>query len=575
MESQIDLKILVMDVYKLIRQAPEKPGVYLFKKGKKYLYIGKAKNLKKRLQQHLKLAEKDLKERAIVFGSDRVEWIITKNEFEALVLEIDLIQHHKPKYNILHKFGGGYPMLLLTEDKFPTIKVVRGTEHKGEMFGPFLQSRKAYKVKKLVHKLFKLRTCDPLPKRNEPCMDYHLGLCCAPCCGFVSEEEYKLYVDSARAMLTGNVKEILPKLYEKIDEFSRELMFEKCAQIRDQIIALENIAKGQNVSALSVKEADLIYMEGYTVLLFLIRSGKLVEKEIFSFDSEDDAEEFILGYYYGNYIPEKIFTNLKLSEEVKKWITERSKGRTQILNTIPDELFQIVKENLKDNVDLKALEREFKEKLNIPLPKIIEGFDISHFAGEDIVGSCVVWKEGRMDKKSYRRYRIKTVRGIDDYASIEEVLTRRAKRIKKGEIEKPDIWLIDGGKGHLNVGVKVRHLFGLDIKVFSLAKEEEILYTEDGKEIRLKDNPTLYRVFGLIRDEAHRFAITYNRKLREKRFMEDILDRIKGVGEVRKKLIYRNFDTLYDFINAEDDELEKLGISPSLKQEVKKYLEDL
>ncbi|WP_459776009.1 excinuclease ABC subunit UvrC [Aquifex pyrophilus] len=558
----------------IIKQAPEKPGVYLFKKGKKYLYIGKAKNLKKRLHQHLKLAERDPKERAIVFGSERVEWIVTKNEFEALVLEIDLIQHHKPKYNVLHKFGGGYPMLLLTKDRFPTIKVVRGTEHEGELFGPFLQSKKAYKIKKLVHNLFKLRTCDPLPKRNEPCMDYHLGLCCAPCCGFVSEEEYKLYVESARAMLTGEVREILPKLYEKIEEFSRELMFEKCAQIRDQIIALENIARGQNVSALPVKEADLIYGEGFMVLLFLIRSGKLVGKEIFTFDSEGEVEEFILGYYYGNYVPEKIFTNLNLSDEVKKWIRERGKGRTEILKEIPEELLEIVKENLKESVDLKALEKEFKEKLNIPLPRIIEGFDISHFAGEDVVGSCVVWREGRMDKKSYRRYRIRTVSGIDDYASLEEVLTRRAKRIKKGEVEKPDIWLIDGGKGQLNVGLKVKKLFGLEIKVFSLAKEEEILYTEDGREIRLKENPTLYRVFGLIRDEAHRFAITYNRKLREKRFMEDVLDRIK-VGEAKKKLIYRNFDTLYDFINADEKELRKLGISPSLKQEVKKYLEGL
>ena len=562
----------MMSVEDIIRFAPEKPGVYLFKRGKKVVYVGKAKNLRKRLQQHLKLAEEERKERAIVFGSDSLEWIITRNEYEALVLEIDLIQQHKPKYNVLHKFGSGYPLLLLTKDEYPTFKVVRGTEHEGELFGPFLQVRKAYKVKKLIHNLFKLRTCDPMPKRSEPCMDYHLGLCSAPCCGYISKEEYALAVQSARAMLTGEVSEILPRLYRKIEEFSKELLFEKCAQIRDQIIALENIAKGQGVSTLPFKEADLFYKEGLRVGLFLIRAYRLVNKEIYDFESEEEVEEFLLGYYYSNYIPQVIILNFELSKETEEWIKRRAKHTVEFLRKIPIELEEIAKENISEGLSTKLLEREFREKLNVSLPKIIEGFDISHFFGEDIVGSCVVWKEGRMSKKDYRRYRIKTISQIDDYAALEEVLTRRGKRILKGEVEKPDIWLIDGGKGQLNVGIRVKNLLGLEIKVMSLAKEEEILYTEDGKAIPLKENPVLYRVFGLIRDEAHRFALTYNRKLREKRFLEDILSKVKGIGEEKRKIIYRNFDTLYDFIEAEDEKLKKLGINPQLKQEVKKYL---
>jgi len=562
-----------MKISELIKNAPEKPGVYLFKKGKRYLYIGKAKNLKKRLLQHLKLSETDQKEKAILHNSDKLEWIITRNEYEALILEIDLIQQHKPKYNVLHKFGGGYPMLLLTKDKFPTLKVVRGTYHEGELFGPFLQSKRAYKVKKLIHNLFKLRTCDPMPERKEPCMDYHLGLCSAPCVGFVSEEEYKLSVESAKAMLTGEVSEILPKLYEKIEEFSRELMFEKCAQIRDQIIALENIAKGQAVSKLPFKEADLFYREGLSVGLFLIRSSKLVSREIYNLEKEEEIEEFLLGYYYSNYIPSVILTNFEIPEEIKNWLARRAKKVLRISNELPRELEEIVKENLASSLDLKVLEKEFNQKLGLSLPRVIEGFDVSHFYGEDIVGSCVVWKEGRMDKKNYRRYRLKTVHGVDDYASLEEILTRRAKRIVKSDVEKPDIWLIDGGKGQLNIGVKVKELFGLNLKVFSLAKEEEILYTEDGREIKLKENPILYRVFGLIRDEAHRFALKYNRKLREKKFLEDILTKIKGIGQQKKKIIYRNFETLYDLLNAKDEELRRLGINPSLKQEVRKYLE--
>jgi len=552
-----------------IEKAPEKPGVYIFRRGKTCLYVGKAKNLRKRLLQHLKASREDPKERAIVEGATELEWIVTRNEYEALVLEIDLIQHYRPRYNVLHKFGGGYPLLLLTRDEYPTLKVVRGTDHEGELFGPFLQAKKAYKVKKLIHSLFKLRTCDPMPRRSEPCMDYHLGLCSGPCCGLVSREEYRLAVESARALLTGEVSEVLPKLYEKIEEFSREMLFEKCAQIRDQILALENLARGQSVANLPFKNADLFYREGTVLLLLLIRGGKLVAKETYELEREEEAEEFLLGYYYSSPAPERVFLNFSVSEALEEWLKKR--GVLHIEREVPRELMGLVEENLS-LPDLRAVERSFREVLNTEMPRIIEGFDISHFFGEDVVGSCVVWKRGRMSKKDYRRYRIRTVRGIDDYAALEEVLSRRARRIIKGEVEKPDAWLVDGGKGQLSVAKRVKERFGLEIRLYALAKEEEILYTEEGKEVRLKEHPTLYRVFGLIRDEAHRFALLYNRKLRERRFLEDVLSRVRGIGETKRRIIYRNFETLYDFVEAPDEELRKLGIDPSLKQAVKKYL---
>ncbi len=558
-----------MGLQERIEKAPEKPGVYIFRRGKTCLYVGKAKNLKKRLLQHLKASREDPKERAIVEGATELEWIVTRNEYEALVLEIDLIQHYRPRYNVLHKFGGGYPLLLLTRDEYPTLKVVRGTDHEGELFGPFLQAKKAYKVKKLIHSLFKLRTCDPMPRRSEPCMDYHLGLCSGPCCGLVSREEYRLAVESAKALLTGEVSEVLPKLYEKIEEFSREMLFEKCAQIRDQILALENLARGQSVANLPFKNADLFYREGTVLLLLLIRGGKLVAKETYELEREEEAEEFLLGYYYSSPAPERVFLNFSVSEALEEWLKKR--GVLHIEREVPRELMGLVEENLS-LPDLRAVERSFREVLNTEMPRIIEGFDISHFFGEDVVGSCVVWKRGRMSKKDYRRYRIRTVRGIDDYAALEEVLSRRARRIIKGEVEKPDAWLVDGGKGQLSVAKRVKERFGLEIRLYALAKEEEILYTEEGKEVRLKEHPTLYRVFGLIRDEAHRFALLYNRKLRERRFLEDVLSRVRGIGETKRRIIYRNFETLYDFVEAPDEELRKLGIDPSLKQAVKKYL---
>ncbi|RLJ70188.1 excinuclease ABC subunit C [Hydrogenivirga caldilitoris] len=562
-----------MNWTEVVSKAPEKPGVYIFKGKRKPTYIGKAKNIKKRLQQHLKLSETDTKEFAIFRDSVSLEWIITRNEFEALVLEVDLIQSHKPKYNILHKYGGGYPMLLLTEEPYPTIKVVRGTQHKGMLYGPFLQASKAYKVKKLIHKLFKLRTCDPLPKRTEPCMDYHLGLCSAPCTGFVTREEYELSVEGSKALLSGEVADILPKLYEKVEDFAKEMLFEKCAHIRDQIRALENITRGQSVTGLPYNCADLFYTLGRRVGLFLIRGGKLISKEIYDLDRETDFEEFILGYYYSNFVPETILGNFKLSEEAKRWIRERAKHKVEFLQEVPLELVNLAEENVKESINLELLEEEFSGKLGIQLPRIIEGFDISHFYGEDTVGSCVIWEEGRINKKRYRRYRVKSLSQIDDYGALREVLTRRARRLKEKREPMPDLWLIDGGKGQMNVAIQVRDLFNLPIKVFSIAKEEEILLTEDGKQLKLKEEPILYRVFGLIRDEAHRFALSYNKKLRTKRALEDVLSKVKGVGETRRKIIYRNFDNLYEFIRADEERLRKLGLPISLQQEVKKYLE--
>ncbi len=559
------------DLRDKIERAPSKPGVYLFKGRKGPVYIGKAKDLKKRLQQHLKAIEKDPKERAIFKDSIDIEWIVTRNEYEALTLEIDLIQSHKPKYNVLHKHGGGYPLLVITDEPFPTVKVVRGNSQEGEVFGPFLQAGKAYKVKKLIHRLFKLRTCDPLPVRKEPCMDYHLGLCSGPCCGLISEEEYRLNVEGAKALLSGDTGDILPKLYERIETLSKEMMFEKCAQIRDQIRALENVARGQTVSGLPFKSADLFYLMGNLIGLFLIRGGKVVGKEIFDLEDEAQVEEFLAGFYYSNPVPDVILTNFAVSKVLRTWISSRNE-KVSFSQEIPENLKNLAEENLKEDIPLDVLEREFSVKLGIPMPDIIEGFDISHFQGSAMVGSCVVWEKGRMNKKLYRRYRVKTVSGIDDYSALKEILRRRARRIISGEVKYPDIWLIDGGKGQLNVALEVKEEFGLKVRIFALAKEEETLISENYEELSLKKEPILYRVFGQIRDEAHRFALAYNRKLRSKEVLDDILSKIKGIGEVRKKVIYRNFDTIFDILQASDEELKRLGLPTTLKEEISKYL---
>ncbi|MCS7278000.1 MAG: excinuclease ABC subunit C [Aquificaceae bacterium] len=401
-------------------------------------------------------------------------------------------------------------------------------------------------------------------------MDYHLGLCSAPCCGLIDKDSYGLYVRSSIAMLSGEVSQILEELYSKIDQEMQKLNFESCAVIRDQIQALENLSLGQKVSGLRYRNADVHYRMGRLVGVFLIRSGRLVDKQVITLEREEDFEEFLLGFYYTSSLPQNLVLNAEISEEVLWWLSQR--GSFQLSREIEPELEELIRENLGEHLDPGLLKGEFMRVLKLELPERIEGFDISHFYGDYTVGSCVLWEMGTMNKKGYRRYRIKTLEGIDDYKAMEEVLTRRARRLKEGEEKMPDLWLIDGGYGQLNVALRVRDRFSLPIKVYALAKEEEILISEKGEEIKLKEHPILYRVFGLIRDEAHRFALTYNKHLRLKEGLKDVLDNIKGIGEVKKKLIYRNFENLYEFLRADDSKLKKLGINPSVKQEVAKYL---
>ncbi|MEN3034007.1 MAG: excinuclease ABC subunit UvrC [Aquificaceae bacterium] len=554
-----------------VQKAPEKPGVYIFLSGKKPIYIGKAINLRERLIQHIKLMDKNSKEHAIVSNSSSVEWFVTRNEYEALTLEVDLIQLHKPRYNVMHRHGSGYPLLLLTEDSFPTIKVVRGISHSGKLFGPFFNASKAWRVKKLIHKQFRLRTCDPMPERPEPCIDYHLGLCSGPCAGLISKQDYELSVRACSALLSGDVGEVLSQLYEKISIEMERLNYERCALYRDQIMSLENLGRAQSVAGLAIDDADIFYLSGKSLGVFLIRTRKLVDKEIFTIETKSDIEETLLGFYYNNPLPSVVFLNFEISKEAIEWLKNR--GKFEFMNTLDSGLLKLIEENMRYSLDYQSTKEEFRSVLGIEAPNRIEGFDISHFYGDYTVGSCVVWEDGSMVKRLYRRYRIKTVNQVDDYASLREVLKRRARRlIETDEFLMPDIWLIDGGRGQLSVALEVKREFSLPLRVYSLAKAQEILISESGEEVPLREHQALYRVFGLIRDEAHRFALTYARALRDKDAMKDTLESIKGIGPARKELIYRNFKNLYELLSAEDEFLLRIGLKPEIKLAIKQAL---
>ena len=547
---------------KLIEDIPESCGVYIFKNRNGYIYIGKAKDLKRRLLDHLRASKEDPKEFQIFAQSEALEYILTQNEFEALVLERELINLHKPKFNVVFKHGSGFPMLVITDGDFPTVKIVRNFEERGQYFGPFFTVNQAKRVKKLIHQIFKLRTCEVMP--NKVCMDYHLGLCSGPCEGKISQKDYRLAVESAKAFLSGEVGNILPTLYEKIEKYAQRLEFEKCALLKEQVVALENLAKGQNVLNLPFLEADLWVPNGKEVTLYLIRAKKFVGKHSFEIPPayDEGLESWLLAYYSVNYIPQRVFFmgEIENLELIGRFLQKKRGQKVEIERGIPSPLEKLVEINTPLRGEAEEL---FRELLGLSYPRRIEGFDISHFGGEAVVGSCVVWEEGKMNKKCYRKYRIKTFEGIDDYRALREVLTRRAKRIKKGQYPEPDIWLIDGGKGQLGVALEVKRKFGLNTFVCSLAKREEILYTEDGKELRLKEYPALYRIFGLIRDEAHRFAVGYNRKLRELKILGKLPQR-------ERKILERNFDNLYEVLETEEETLKRLGLDPSLKQELKR-----
>ncbi len=569
-----------MNWREVIDKVPDESGVYLFKGERgKYIYIGKAKNLKNRLKGHLQQSKIDPKEKRIFEESVSLEWIITSSDYEAFVLENELIKQYKPKYNVRLKSGAGYPMLVITDDEYPTVKISRKYgEIKGSYFGPFIPAKTARAMKNLVHKLFKLRTCDPLPKRNMVCFDYHLGLCSAPCVNKISKKEYQLDAKAAKAFLSGNVKGVIYQLYDRIRDYTDKMMFEKAALVRDQIKAMENVIQKQEVTGLPFEEADIFYFYGRNVLLVIVRGFRVVGKENLKIEHVEDLESSlsnIIAEYYGrgNYIPNNIFVNKKLSEKefLVNWLSEKRKD-IKIEEAVPEDIQSFIQRNISTlSSDISELSSYFKKVFGFDLPERIEGFDISTLQGEFNVGSCVVWESGKMNKKEYRRFKVKTVKGVDDYASLREVLFRRFKRYK--DMESLPLVLIDGGKGQLKQGLIVKDALDLkDLRVFSIAKREEIIYTDDGKEIKLYDHPILLRLFTQIRDEAHRFAISYNRKLREKKALQEVLDNIEGVGKKRKEILYRTFKTVENIAKADIEHLKKLGIPEKVAQNIKKYL---
>lgn len=505
---------------------PHNPGCYLFTDDQgKVIYVGKARDLKKRVSNYFQKQDHEPRTKALVSASNGLEFIVTNTEVEALLLENTLIKKHQPRYNIKLKDSSRYACIELTEERFPRIRVSRKASGKGSFFGPFTSARERTFVYQLLRKTFGLRTCKRLPKRA--CLRYHLGHCSGPCLGKIGEADYLARVKKAAAALGGKSGELVESLQREMAELSDRQEFERAMQLRDEIAALQHLQERQQVEKSRKYDQDVVsyQIEGSSVflMLFKVYRGTLEGKEDFVFAQSDNfLEEFLVQYYSEHEPPEELILEESLDDSLVDFLSHLKGKKVHI--TLPKqgekkELLELAKKNVDigffgDRMKMQAL----AQALHLPkAPQVIECFDISHLAGTFSVGSMVQFRGGRPDKSNYRRFKIKSVQGINDFASIAEIVRRRYSRLKKEAQEMPDLIVIDGGKGQLSSALAELRDMRLKIPIISLAKGEEEIYLPglDGP-LLIRKNEKASLFVQEIRDEAHRFAIAYNRLLRKK-----------------------------------------------------------
>jgi excinuclease ABC subunit C len=505
---------------------PTNPGCYLFRDAdKKIIYVGKAKNLRKRLKTYFQKKELDPKTRCLMNSFDSVEFFITDTEVEAFILENTLIKKHQPKYNINLKDAKTYAFIELTDEKFPRLLIARQKQGNGKYFGPFVSALERDHVLQFLNRTFALRTCKKLPKKS--CLRYHLQLCDAPCIGLISQDEYAKKIRNVCFVLSGKSKDLLKKLKQEMHTQSQRCDFENALVLRNQITAIQHLQDHQKMQRQHTFNEDIIHylVRDRTVylMLFNIYKGTLSTKNEFVFDlTPDFFEEFIVQYYSENPIPSEMIVPQKLSESLSAFLMHKRKKKVRIVvprKAAKKQLLDLVLKNIEITFfgDVSKVE-ELQRQLNLQEPpQVIECFDISHLSGTSMVGSMVQFRNGKPDKTNYRRYRIRTVEGIDDVAAIAEVVRRRYMRLQQEQTASPQLIIIDGGVGQLNSAVCELDRIGLRIPIISIAKQfEEIYLPGSPQPLHLGKKEKSLLFIREIRDEAHRFAIAYNRLLRKK-----------------------------------------------------------
>lgn len=576
---------------------PDQPGCYLMKdKTGTIIYVGKAKILKNRVRSYFR-GSHDTKTERLVSEIDDFEYIVTESNIEALLLEINLIHKNNPKYNIMLKDDKTYPFIKITNEKYPRLMITRKVlKDKALYFGPYPDVNAANETKKLLDRLFPLRKCNPSQKT--PCLYYHLGQCLCPYAFDVDPQVYKDMVEEIKGFLSGGHTEIQDRLQEKMAYAAAHMEFEKAAEFRDQIKAIETVMTRQKMTNVDLIDRDVF---GYAVdkgwmcvQVFFVRQGKLIERDVSIFPFYDDASEafltFIGQFYQENehFVPKEVLIPDDIDKESveallatkvlqpqrgekKKLVKLASKNAAVALN----EKFDLIVR--KQERTIGAVEK-LGNAMNIPAPIRIEAFDNSNIMGTNPVSAMVVFIDGRPAKNEYRKYKIKTVQGPDDYASMREVIYRRYSRVLKEGLPFPDLILIDGGKGQVDVAKDVlANQLGVDIPVAGLAKNDkhktsELLFGPNLEVVPLERNSQEFFLLQRIQDEVHRFAITFHRQLRSKNSFASKLDNIEGLGPKRKKNLLKEFKSLKNITAASVEELRKAGLPETVAKNVYRHL---
>ncbi|WP_059171586.1 excinuclease ABC subunit UvrC [Bacillus sp. FJAT-27445] len=576
---------------------PDQPGCYLMKDRQgTIIYVGKAKVLKNRVRSYFS-GSHDAKTQRLVGEIEDFEYIVTSSNIEALILELNLIKKYDPKYNIMLKDDKTYPFIKLTAERHPKLIITRKVKRdKGKYFGPYPNVQAANETKKLLDRIYPLRKCATLPDRV--CLYYHLGQCLAPCVKQVPESEYKRMLDEITRFLNGGYKEIKKELTEKMSQAAEQLDFERAKEYRDKIAHIEATMEKQKMTTTDFTDRDVF---GYAVdkgwmcvQVFFVRQGKLIERDVSLFPIYGEPEEEMLtflGQFYSkanHFKPREILiqdsVDCKMAEElleVKVLQPQRGAKKDLVKLAVKNaqialiEKFSLIERD--ENRTIKAVDN-LGMLLGIHTPNRIEAFDNSNIQGTDPVSAMVVFMDGKPYKKEYRKYKIKSVKGPDDYESMREVARRRYSRALKEELPLPDMIIIDGGKGHVEaVRDVLENELGLEIPLAGLVKDEkhktsQLLYGNPLEIIPLPRNSQEFYLLQRIQDEVHRFAITFHRQLRGKSAFQSILDSIPGIGEKRKKLLLKNFGSVKKMKEASAEEFLKIGIPGPIAEELLKKL---
>ena len=587
-----------------LKKLPDKSGVYIMRdKDDNIIYVGKAVSLKNRVRQYFIKSNKTQRILKMVSLIDHFEYIVTDNEAEALILECNLIKENRPKFNVLLKDDKTYPYIKIdVKSDYPNVFITRRIINDGsKYFGPYANPGSAKEMVNFIRDRFKIRQCRNFKSNKRPCLNYHIKKCPAPCMGYISVEDYKKQIDDIIMLLEGKTEKIIKNLKEDIIQLSEKQEFEKAAEVRDRMIAIERISTKQKVSNISENNIDVIglYKNKLSVCIeiFFVRGSKMIAREHYYFDDfkDDENRDIISGFIKQYYIdkpdlPSKIMIQEEIEDKdlLEEWLGEKAGRKVEIKTPQRGEKLKFVElaeknakitlENkLKDKTDILL---ELKEKLGLDkMPRKIESFDISNISGQFIVGGMCVMKDGIINKKLSRRFKIKNVVGQDDPKCMEEVVTRRLKHSiespKGGFGELPDLILADGGITQIKAIKKAIAKYDIDIPVYGMVKDDKhrtrALINEERQEIEISEK--LMLTITNFQDEVHNVAIEYHRKLRDKEMTKSILDDIDGIGGKRKQELLKTFGSIEKIKEADIESIMKIkGVTRSIAENIKKTI---